>query len=220
MYPVDALNFNPRSPCGERHLVRFQTQSVPDISIHAPRVGSDLSFCRRNRYSKYFNPRSPCGERPLPKRTTWSPKLFQSTLPVWGATYAWLNIATPFIISIHAPRVGSDLVGEDDGRLTLHFNPRSPCGERRQARFHGPNSRPISIHAPRVGSDSKDAQIFLLHLRQKGCFCVIFSKLGAIFRGSAEKGGGGSPFQIGANLPGEIWVLGVRVQRIRGSSGE
>ena len=48
----------------------------------------------------------------------------------------------------------------------------------------------ISIHAPRVGSDSKDAQIFLLHLRQKGYFFVIFSKLGAIFRGLAEKGGG------------------------------
>lgn len=28
----------------------------------------------------------------------------------------------------------------------------------------------ISIHAPRVGSDSKDAQIFLLHLRQKRYF--------------------------------------------------
>ena len=70
-------------------------------------------------------------------------------------------------ISIHAPRVGSDALPP-----------------------YLPPPWEISIHAPRVGSDSKDAQIFLLHLRQKGCFFVIFSKLGAIFRGSAEKGGG------------------------------
>ena len=40
---------------------------------------------------------------------------FQSTLPVWGATippYLWSRTR---LISIHAPRVGSDLVGFDCG---------------------------------------------------------------------------------------------------------
>ena len=78
---------------------------------------------------------------------------FQSTLPVWGATEAQYQKTTEFVISIHAPRVGSDhddepkppaliisihapRVGSDDARARFvqqyfHFNPRSPCGERR-----------------------------------------------------------------------------------------
>ena len=56
----------------------------------------------------YFNPRSPCGERPFGER----------------------NQLIVAIISIHAPRVGSD-----DSFIFLppyiyYFNPRSPCGER------------------------------------------------------------------------------------------
>ena len=56
---------------------------------------------------------------------------FQSTLPVRGATRV-------------APRLR---------RYSNHFNPRSPCGERRH--HHSPyiGKRPISIHAPRAGSD-------------------------------------------------------------------
>ena len=56
-----------------------------------------------------FNPRSPCGERPAP-----SPRFilvfgFQSTLPVWGATGSNAISAHKTHISIHAPRVGSDV---------------------------------------------------------------------------------------------------------------
>ena len=36
-------------------------------------------------------------------------------------------------ISIHAPREGSDLFHERTGYRALHFYPRSPRGERRQA---------------------------------------------------------------------------------------
>ena len=82
------------------------------------------------------------------------------------------------------------------------FNPRSPCGERHLSNRQAVNVKSISIHAPRVGSDSKDAQIFLSHLRQKGYFFVIFSKLGTIFRGLAEKGGGIS-FLDRCEPPGE-----------------
>ena len=34
-----------------------------------------------------------------------------------------------------------------------YFNPRSPCGERRDQGSHPAGNLPISIHAPRVGSD-------------------------------------------------------------------
>ena len=58
-------------------------------------------------------------------------KLFQSTLPVWGATPV-------------SP--GETLPGP-------HFNPRSPCGERLSAKYNVSVVVYISIHAPRVGSD-------------------------------------------------------------------
>ena len=170
------MDFNPRSPCGERLALsqlsrpedKFQStlpvwgatgrdgpveegvsisihaprvgsdpaggcRSCPQaISIHAPRVGSDPQAVRRPAGAAgYFNPRSPCGERLWPLGQASQEKLFQSTLPVWGATayYNGVPIAATLFqstlpvwgatggvedvavvadISIHAPRVGSD----------------------------------------------------------------------------------------------------------------
>ena len=108
---------------------------------------------RRNITTAYFNPRSPCGERQrrdicikqakvfqstLPVRgatTINSANLaanmeFQSTLPVRGATRQQLLHDMPQRISIHAPRAGSDASACTDG-----------------------GGRAISIHAPRAGSD-------------------------------------------------------------------
>ena len=105
-----ALNFNPRSPCGERlhsidnisissgisiHAPRVgsdlttntRTSAHQSISIHAPRVGSDLNQPLQYRGLLYhFNPRSPCGERQPEPDAESLLVLFQSTLPVWGAT--------------------------------------------------------------------------------------------------------------------------------------
>ena len=79
-------HFNPRSPCGERPAALGQFNRLHCISIHAPRVGSD-------------------GQ-------TWTlmPEtfIFQSTLPVWGATHIGGGDSVHQVISIHAPRVGSD----------------------------------------------------------------------------------------------------------------
>ena len=126
-----------------------------EISIHAPRVGSDWKrYCRNQVKRWHFNPRSPCGERrcamslqsrhavfqsTLPvwgATTTLSPlrldfAVFQSTLPVWGATLKAVKSSIPPIsISIHAPRVGSDLISPIGLPYPDNFNPRSPCGER------------------------------------------------------------------------------------------
>ena len=58
------------------------------ISIHAPRVGGDLRFVRPVvPYGFYFNPRPPCGGRPPAVALRNSLRAFQSTPPVWGATY-------------------------------------------------------------------------------------------------------------------------------------
>ena len=80
-----------------------------DISIHAPRAGSDMAGSQIRAIALNFNPRSPCGERPVEwLRLSWC-KVFQSTLPVRGATMVWW----------------CSTLGHG------HFNPRSPCGERR-----------------------------------------------------------------------------------------
>ena len=146
-------DFNPRSPCGERHRAFRKLVLMVIISIHAPRVGSDRERGCTQDFLTDFNPRSPCGER-RGKRD---------------------SMATENNISIHAPRVGSDVLAVLVAPWLANFNPRSPCGERRameqpsteKQEFQSTlpvggatkpckkviRSRGISIHAPRGGSD-------------------------------------------------------------------
>jgi hypothetical protein len=58
--------------------------------------------------------------------------IFQSTLPVWGATRLSGYNLFFILISIHAPRVGSDSPPNAGNTGAKYFNPRSPCGERPQ----------------------------------------------------------------------------------------
>ena len=85
--------------------------------------------------------------------------VFQSTLPVWGATSSLHAGILVSWISIHAPRVGSDRLPQTWHCPTTDFNPRSPCGERLQAPEIIRRTLYISIHAPRVGSDATPTSI-------------------------------------------------------------
>ena len=103
-------DFNPRSPHGERHNPAQLTLYVFDISIHAPRTGSDVALAQVDVGDFDFNPRSPHGERHRFMRSCQSDLAFQSTLPARGATFCQIgeNYYTD-AISIHAPRTGSDV---------------------------------------------------------------------------------------------------------------
>ena len=57
------------------------------------------------------------------------------------------------MISIHAPRAGSDSCYTAGLYNPAHFNPRSPCGERHDRDRHSGSRDAISIHAPRAGGD-------------------------------------------------------------------
>ena len=103
-----SADFNPRSPHGERPSESCIRRWEGDISIHAPRTGSDWVSPFESRRASNFNPRSPHGERP------------------GGSNQARL-IAT---ISIHAPRTGSDASVSERQATAFDFNPRSPHGER------------------------------------------------------------------------------------------
>ena len=81
--------FNPRAPCGARRRSATVSWASINISIHAPRVGRDHAPPAQRRRQE----------------------LFQSTRPVWGATF-------------------------DAGRLApliRKFNPRAPCGARHES---------------------------------------------------------------------------------------
>ncbi len=138
--------FNPRPPHGER---RF----IPDIPI----------------IIDIFQSTPPHGERLSPIRMEAFFPSFQSTPPAWGATFFGDGFILVCNISIHAPRMGSDLVI----RLRIHniayFNPRSRMGSdlhtlHRRARWTYFNPR------SRMGSD-------LLAITRKRCVLIFQSTL-------------------------------------------
>ena len=98
------------------------------------------------------------GATSSPSRARFRATLFQSTLPVWGATLPRPLAVTLLVISIHAPRVGSDGSTSSQAITRANFNPRSPCGERLSRTGCLCVMSCISIHAPRVGSDSLHAE--------------------------------------------------------------
>ena len=65
-----------------------------------------------------------------------------------------LQLAHFIRISIHAPRTGSDASCQRPARCPPHFNPRSPHGERLENAAEDAIRETISIHAPRTGSDA------------------------------------------------------------------
>ena len=105
--------------------------SLPD----APSVESDGESLSQ-RSIAFRSVHAPCGERPVSVGVPSRASMFQSTLPVWGATCCSDLDRQDAAVSIHAPRVGSD-------PYTLRYVPLV---------------KSVSIHAPRVGSDSGSAR--------------------------------------------------------------
>ena len=102
----------------------------------------------------YFNPRSPRGERRNKPDTLHYYQLFQSTLPARGATRACApSSARQGRFQSTLPARGATLRLLLFGHKQVHFNPRSPRGERQLYSVLRVRKFAISIHAPREGSD-------------------------------------------------------------------
>ena len=101
--------FNPRSPDGER-LDSKLVFGLTEISIHAPRMGSDPFSLGTFLTSILFQSTLPgwgATRAIVPLRLQQGE--FQSTLPGWGATLGAVHAhGGDLVISIHAPRMGSD----------------------------------------------------------------------------------------------------------------
>ena len=192
-----AGNFNPRAPrgarripaCGKKHRSIFQSTRpawgataraiVPDrsvsISIHAPRVGRDITASATRSCARNFNPRAPRGARHRCGTPTVSRLHFNPRAPRGARLLLFMFMADRVSFQSTRPAWGATRCGGRSSRPPSHFNPRAPRGARLfvvlshidyrafqstrpawgatgrcRARRHPAR---ISIHAPRVGRD-------------------------------------------------------------------
>ena len=131
--------FQSTRPVRGATTIRSLVTNTTIVSIHAPRAGRD----------------------PQIRFSIISPMQFQSTRPVRGATCVACNLDIGGRVSIHAPRAGRDARacrGWGRRKVSIHapragrdatqqrrfiaaprFNPRAPCGARRQMRLRLPS---------------------------------------------------------------------------------
>ena len=145
-------NFNPRAPCGARLSDCTLGIECPNISIHAPLAGRDVTINPIAVPSFPFQSTRPLRGATPPQEPSGRGRAFQSTRPLRGATDVVFLSLFQELISIHAPLAGRDcepggrwrmgqisihapLAGRDFGkrwspRQAADFNPRAPCGAR------------------------------------------------------------------------------------------
>ena len=150
-----------------------------NISIHAPRTGSDKASVLPAARNTHFNPRSPHGERRRRSGCWISRAKISIHAPRTGSDPILARVRQRLrVISIHAPRTGSDSGGScrccpptrfqstlpargataptrSSRSSTITFQSTLPA---RGATPRGGRTRRrngISIHAPRTGSDRK-----------------------------------------------------------------
>ncbi len=128
--PLHQQDFNPRSPHGERRDADSLHPGDVEFQSTLPARGATVSGCQRGTAPDYFNPRSPHGERLL------------------------LRVALKRrLISIHAPRTGSDIRTVVECKQNARFQSTLPARGATAAAEKAGVTIEISIHAPRTGSD-------------------------------------------------------------------
>ena len=174
--PLQTQGFQSTLPVGGATSSARNRPEHLDVSIHAPRGGSDSVRWIQSKADRRFQSTLPVGGATVACAMAVLEILFQSTLPVGGATASRQAAKANLKVSIHAPRGGSDLVSwllvwlpfwfqstlpvggaTSDGcqvvPVPCGFNPRSPWGERQAYGMDAATAYQVSIHAPRGGSD-------------------------------------------------------------------
>ena len=126
------------------------------ISIHAPLVGRDPIPCPSTRRRPWnFNPRAPCGARRARTQFSACTARFQSTRPLWGATY-W-SIGDRKAVTLFQstrPLWGATAAGTDNWSGGWTFQSTRPLwGATDRYSVPDRGTHNISIHAPLVGRD-------------------------------------------------------------------
>ena len=152
--PTRASRFQSTLPARGATRLIAEILQVGEISIHAPRTGSDVPVGLYSADEIQFQSTLPArGATAYGNDNTEGGKVFQSTLPARGATQRDKSTLIGRIISIHAPRTGSDHCHRQGGLSQCHFNPRSPHGERLPSRLRAhlnADFNPRSPHGERL----------------------------------------------------------------------
>ena len=171
-------HFNPRSPHGERQPDGVTVYKTREFQSTLPARGATSRAHARNRRTPYFNPRSPHGERQLAVSAGTLAWIISIHAPRTGSDGGGNRDSVRPGISIHAPRTGSDMLAFFQILVSGNFNPRSPHGERLYHLAQMAGVKFISIHAPRTGSDAEmekakeDECLFQSTLPARGATCV------------------------------------------------
>ena len=133
--------------------LEYVVKHIVKISIHASRMGCDKSRAIQVRQILDFNPRIPYGMRQARTCARCSPCQFQSTHPVWDATF----ISHSAAIKPHDfnPRIP---YGMRRGQYTVKnlndtFQSTHPVWDATGRQICAQADRAISIHASRMGCD-------------------------------------------------------------------
>jgi len=141
--PGISVSFQSTLPVGGATFLQRLAVEWHDISIHAPRGGSDVTSLLQHLVDG----------------------VFQSTLPVGGATETVINRSLLRAISIHAPRGGSDWPTPWVCNVAFYISIHAPRGGSDNLTKVRRMDTQISIHAPRGGSDEQTAVNILARLQ-------------------------------------------------------
>ena len=169
--------FNPRAPCGARRIGTGFSIAIFDFNPRAPCGARLCWWSALASRSSNFNPRAPCGARPVvavppvvdqnfnprapcgARRASFSRRLraylFQPTRPLRGATILGLGPGPSSSRRFQPTRPlrGATVLCGGDGQWLNYFNPRAPCGARREILPRLRRVHEISTHAPLAGRD-------------------------------------------------------------------
>ena len=170
------MNFNPRSPHGERLLAAYGFRMAGVFQSTLPARGAtdaDVLFLCNVEFQSTLPARgatrvtkAECLDLPI---SIHAPRTGSDGIgdiiharrkisihaPRTGSDLCALAVIVRLVISIHAPRTGSDRTRCSSPTTRRYFNPRSPHGERLGVTTTQEMLESISIHAPRTGSDRR-----------------------------------------------------------------
>ena len=152
--PAASSRFNPRAPCGARHIYTERVRYDKDVSTHAPRAGRDNYCFIVTPFTKVSTHAPRAGRDPIRSILFMATEMFQPTRPVRGATPARMQgrIRSGGFQPTRPVR-GATQSTLPSNTATRRFNPRAPCGARRVRGFDECGRCGVSTHAPRAGRD-------------------------------------------------------------------
>ena len=147
-------NFNPRAPCGARHIAAAPDHKHTQFQSTRPVWGATCCILRRHSLAPNFNPRAPCGTRRDRRAARCALHRISIHAPRVGRDALAPGVFTEGYISIHAPRVGRDYI-DREAAIEICISIHAPRVGRDCAATITRCWRQISIHAPRVGRDQE-----------------------------------------------------------------